>query len=111
MTCRPPPEHGPSSGAPTARQLQVLAFIYEYRREKDRAPTARELSDHFDWSGPSAAFDYFDRLETKGCITREPGLARTVSITPRGKAYAEAYLREHPEFLNITTKQEGNGHG
>jgi Mn-dependent DtxR family transcriptional regulator len=97
MSCRPPPEHGPSGGAPTARQLEVLAAVYRYRQRYDRAPTARELSEAFGWSGPSAAFAYYDRLEGKGLITREPGLARTVSLTQLGKTFAEAWLRQHPE--------------
>lgn len=100
MSCRPPPEHGPSGGAPTKRQQEVLAYVHAYRQEKGLAPTAREVCNRFGWASLRAATDYFERLEQRRLLKRLPNVHRGLIITESGEALANAYLREHPEVLH-----------
>ncbi|NOJ96677.1 hypothetical protein HMI51_27535 [Corallococcus coralloides] len=100
MSCRPPPENGPSGGAPTQRQLEVLAYVHAYKEEHERAPTARELCERFGWTSTNAAHDYFGRLEQLRLLTREAKVARSLRLTASGKAVANEYLSKHPKVLN-----------
>ncbi|RKG62898.1 hypothetical protein D7V80_32745 [Corallococcus sp. CA054B] len=100
MSCRPPPENGPSGGAPTQRQQEVLAYVYSYRQANGLAPTAREVCERFGFSSTAAAADYFERLEQHRLLRRLPNVHRGLLITESGEALANAYLREHPEVLN-----------
>ncbi|RKH11974.1 hypothetical protein D7X74_24440 [Corallococcus sp. CA047B] len=101
MNCqRPLPEHGPSGGAPTGRQLEVLAYVHAYKQANEMAPSARELCTRFGWSSLNAAWDHLSRLEQLRLLTRRAKAARSLRLTESGKALAQAYLSAHPEVLH-----------
>jgi repressor LexA len=70
----------------TARQSEILDWLHDYIHAMGFAPSARELCAHFRFSSPKAATDHLQALEKKGCIQRQPGKARSISILvpPRG---------------------------
>lgn len=45
----------PATRGPSARALQVLAFMREFFAENDQLPPAAVISGHFGWASPSAA--------------------------------------------------------
>ncbi|MBN8472361.1 hypothetical protein JYJ95_38150 [Corallococcus exiguus] len=100
MSCRPPPENGPSGGAPTQRQQEVLAYVHAFKQDRGVAPSAREVCERFGWASLRAATDYFERLEQRRLLKRLPNVHRGLVITESGEAMANAYLREHPEVLH-----------
>ncbi|MFB1482236.1 LexA family protein [Corallococcus sp. RDP092CA] len=102
MSCRPPPEHGPSGGAPTLRQQEVLAYVHVYKKRNGIAPAASDLCERFGWSNKAAAYDYLDRLEKARLLTRAPFVHRSSCLTASGEAVAEAYLRVHPELAEVS---------
>lgn len=109
MRCRPPSESGPSGGAPTQRQQEVLAFIHSFKVEHEYAPTVREIGEHFDFASTNAVNDYLLRLERLRLLVRTPSVARSLRLTESGKALAEAYRGTHAK-KSSTTPGEGNGH-
>ncbi|WP_426751677.1 LexA family protein [Myxococcus sp. Y35] len=102
MTCpapnrpprRPPPEHG-AHGEPTARQLEVLAFVHLHQVAFERAPSTHELCARFGWASTNSSADYLQRLAGHGLLTRTPGIARGLRLTAAGRAAAQDYLRTH----------------
>lgn len=64
----------------TAKQMQVLDYLTEYRRKKGYAPSVREVSAHFGWTSVRAASDHLSALERKGFIERDRGVARGLRI-------------------------------
>lgn len=74
----PPDERGRRPLTP--RQRVVLDAVKQFIADHGYAPTMRQLSDSFGWSGPAAARHHFMRLERKGWIARVPGAARAISV-------------------------------
>lgn len=94
---RPPSESGPSGGAPTARQAEVLAFIQTFKQQHEVAPSIRDLCVRFGWSSTNAASDYVQRLRKLHLLDWLPGVARSWRLTESGKSVAAEYLRLHSE--------------
>jgi len=94
---RPPPESGPAGSEPTARQLQVLAYVHSHREARGYAPTLRDICKRFGFVSTNGANDFLERLEERRLLVRTPNVARSLRPTESGKAAAEAWLREHPE--------------
>jgi len=69
----------------TATQGQYLAFLYLYRKLHRCSPSENEIARYFRVSPPSV-HQMIVKLEEKGLITREPGVARSVQLTvPKGE--------------------------
>ncbi len=64
----------------TKRQRQVLDFIQQNQQTEGVAPTLREIAGHFGFASPRAASDHVEALRTKGFLTSEPGLARSLQV-------------------------------
>jgi len=64
----------------TDKQLAVLDFIRERRREGFAMPTVREIQTRFGFSSPFAATRHLMALESKGFINRAGGLARSMVL-------------------------------
>lgn len=64
----------------TRRQKAVVAAIRQHVLAHGWAPTCRELSELFGWSGPSAAHQQIAWLVKKGWIERMPGSARALRV-------------------------------
>lgn len=64
----------------TNQQRAVVDAIETSIRDNGWAPTMRELSDRFGWSGPSAAIAHIRYLERKGWLVRMPHQARAMRV-------------------------------
>ena len=75
------PEGSPE-GRPgfTLRQGQYLAFIHAWRRLHGRAPAEADIQRFFRVSPPSV-HQMLLTLERVGLISRQPGVARTITLT------------------------------
>ena len=63
----------------TPRQGQYLAFIHAYRRLHGRAAAETDIQRFFDVS-PSSVHQMLLTLERAGLISRQPGVARSVTL-------------------------------
>jgi len=64
----------------TAKEERVLDFIAQTIREQGFAPSVRDIRDACAIKSTSTVHDYIDRLEKKGCLTRENGKSRALCI-------------------------------
>ena len=55
---------------PTRRQRDVYAFIVEFWERKQRAPTFREVADHFGYRALSTVYEHVDGLRRLGYLDR-----------------------------------------
>lgn len=65
--------------SPTPRQIEVLAFVQEYRVRHQRPPTLRDIGVRFGISR-NAAKGHLEALEAKGLLTREAGRHRALAV-------------------------------
>ncbi|MCX5647938.1 MAG: transcriptional repressor LexA [Planctomycetota bacterium] len=65
----------------TPKQFQIVRFLQDYWVEHEYAPTMREIADHLGVSRPTV-FEHIEALEKKKVLTREPTLARGVTLAP-----------------------------
>jgi DNA-binding MarR family transcriptional regulator len=86
----------------TARQGQYLAFIHAYRRLHGRAPAEADIQRFFRVSPPSV-HQMILKLEQAGLISRQPGVARSISLAIDPKALPELEPR-HDQPVKITVQ-------
>jgi repressor LexA len=65
----------------TPKQFQIVRFLQDYWVEHEYAPTMQEIADHLGVSRPTV-FEHIEALEKKKVLTREPTLARGVTLAP-----------------------------
>jgi repressor LexA len=71
----------------TARQLDILQWIAGFTDVHGYPPTYRQVGHHYGWKSPGAAKStHLAAMQRKGVVTREPGQARTLQLTPLGVA-------------------------
>lgn len=68
---------------PTARQIEVLAFIHEFLTRNIVAPTYAEIAERFT-IGLTAAVNHVQALEKKQLVSRVKGKVRRMTITTDG---------------------------
>ena len=66
----------------TPKQKKVLAYIAARIAATGRAPTHREIAEHFHWSSNAAAKVHLLALERKGAIRLSPMTARGIEVLP-----------------------------
>ena len=66
--------------APTARQGQFLAYIYQYSLVNGCAPAEADMQRYFQITPPSV-HSMVLTLERRGFIRRVPGQARSITLT------------------------------
>jgi len=71
---------------PSARQLEILAFLEEFAEANGMAPTVSELAAHFGIA-PATASGHIRALQKKHLLTRS-GKARSIVLTGRDPADA-----------------------
>jgi DNA-binding MarR family transcriptional regulator len=76
----------------TPRQGQYLAFIHAYRRLHGRAPAEADIQRFFGVSPPSV-HQMLLTLERAGLISRQPGVARSVTLTIDPQRLPELHSR------------------
>jgi repressor LexA len=64
----------------TEKQKDVLKFIYTQVRNKNIAPTIREIASHFGFSSTGTVRDYLRALTNKGYIRIEEGKSRAIEL-------------------------------
>ena len=64
----------------TAKQGQYLAFIHAYRRLLGQSPAEADMQRFFQVTSPSV-HQMVLSLEKAGLITRQPGIARSITLT------------------------------
>ena len=68
----------------TARQLEIMKFIREFRKSKNISPTLEEIAKEFGVT-KITIYGHVNRLERKGAIKREAYTAR--SVMPQDPAF------------------------
>jgi hypothetical protein len=71
---------------PTARALELLAWITRYCDRHGYSPTVREMCDAFHWSSPNACQQHLERLTRCGLIDGLEARTRTTRPTAAGRA-------------------------
>src|SRR5206468_4802930 len=64
----------------TERQRDILNFIREFQREREVAPTHREICDHFGFSSYGTIYKHLSLLQKKGLIRRDWNQKRGVEV-------------------------------
>lgn len=70
---------------PTARQIEVLAFIDEHTSASGYPPTLREIGARFGIRSTNGVNDHLLSLQRKGLIERDDHQARSVRVSPAGR--------------------------
>jgi repressor LexA len=68
----------------TAPQAKILGFIVDRIAARGFSPTVREISAAFGWKTTANVHQHLERMERDGLVTRQPGMARTLRVTPHG---------------------------
>lgn len=61
----------------------VLLMIHKASRTHGKAPTVRDLADHFE-VGVATMHSYLHKLAEEGVVEWRPGRHRSLSFTPQG---------------------------
>ena len=72
----------------TQRQSRMLAFIRDFTARNSYPPTLREIARGCDISSTSVVDHNLRRLEMRECLTRVPGISRSIVLTEQGKTEA-----------------------
>lgn len=73
---------------PTAKQLALIKCVVSFREEHEYGPTLRDLA-LLSGTTVNAVVCHVARLETKGYLTHTLQKARSLRLTPKGRAYLE----------------------
>ena len=73
----------------TAKQKIVYHAIESYVRTHGIPPTVREIGELVGEKTPGAVQGILNRLETKGAIKRQEGMARSIQITTNTTTYVD----------------------
>lgn len=71
-------------GGLTKEQSKILTLICSRLSETGKAPTFMEILNHFNFKSPNSVSEHLRHLEKKKCITRNPGVARSLRVTDKG---------------------------
>jgi repressor LexA len=86
----------------TSKQKKVYYAIETYTKTKGIPPTVREIGEMLGEKTPGAVQVILNRLEQKGVIKREIGMARSIQIVSEDTQYAKPIFI--PEFKKITRR-------
>jgi repressor LexA len=67
--------------------LVVFAFIRQYLAAHPWSPSLREIAEGCGFAWPSSVVRHLERLEGWGLIVREPGQARGIALTEKGRQF------------------------
>ena len=67
----------------TARQQQILEFIYQFAEAEGYPPTRAEIARALGFRSANAAEDHLKALARKGAIELQPGASRGIRLTGR----------------------------
>lgn len=78
----------------TAKQRQVLVYIGQSIMNHGYVPTVREMCEGLSLSSPATVQNHVRALKAKGYLTGQDGMARTLSITEKGRTVLSAEFGE-----------------
>lgn len=67
--------------APTARQLEILAYMRVYTAKHGLPPSMREIATALGMTSTNAVSDHLKSMHRKGMVTHAPGRARAYGVT------------------------------
>ncbi len=67
--------------------LAIFKFIRQYLATHPWSPTLREIADGCGLAWPSSVVRHLDYLQAWDLIVREPGKARSIGLTEKGKTF------------------------
>lgn len=70
----------------TATQRRVLQFMSDFHGRTGYMPTRAEIAGGMGWKSANAADVHVQALRKRGCVTTQPGTARSLQITEQGAA-------------------------
>jgi repressor LexA len=86
----------------TSKQKKVYSAIETYIRSRGIPPTVREIGELVGEKTPGAVQGILNRLEQKGVIKREVGMARSIQLVAESTNYlAPVYV---PELKKVTLR-------
>lgn len=74
----------------TAKQLQILNFLREFRQARGISPTLEEIAQHFDVS-KITIYEHICALEKKGAVRKARNMARSIELVEEQPASPGAY--------------------
>lgn len=86
----------------TSKQKKVYFAIETYTKSKGIPPTVREIGEMLGEKTPGAVQGILNRLEQKGVIKREVGMARSIQIVSEDTQYAKPV--HIPELKKISKR-------
>lgn len=91
----------------TSKQKKVYAAIEAYIKANNIPPTVREIGEMIGEKTPGAVQGILNRLEQKGVIKRQVGMARSIQlVNPENTLYADpVYI---PEIKKISKRNVDN---
>ncbi|HHW32041.1 MAG TPA: LexA family transcriptional regulator [Clostridiaceae bacterium] len=91
----------------TSKQKKVYMIIESYIRSNGIPPTVREIGELMGEKTPGAVQGILNRLELKGALKRQVGIARSIQLVPRDASlYSEPVFI--PEIKKITKRNIDN---
>jgi len=92
----------PNFNTLTAKQKKVYSAIETYMKQNSIPPTVREIGEMIGEKTPGAVQGILNRLEQKGVIKREIGMARSIKLLSDNTLYANpVYI---PEIKKISKR-------
>lgn len=92
----------PNFNTLTSKQKKVYSAIETYIRQNTIPPTVREIGEMIGEKTPGAVQGILNRLEQKGVIKREMGMARSIKLVSENSLYADPVFV--PEIKKITKR-------
>ncbi len=86
----------------TAKQKKVYNAIEKFINEKGIPPTVREIGEMLGEKTPGAVQGILNRLEQKGVIKREVGMARSIKLVADKSNYAR--VQYIPEIKKVSNR-------
>lgn len=84
----------------TARQHQIIKYIYKYRKRNGLAPTLAEIAAELGISKVTV-HEHVAQLEKKGALEKEPFLSRSTRLTRKMQRELERTLQEQSRYVGI----------
>lgn len=84
----------------TARQHEIIKFIYKYRKRNGLAPTLAEIASTLGISKVTV-HEHVAQLEKKGALEKEPFLSRSTKLTRKMTRELERTLVEQSRYVGV----------
>lgn len=84
----------------TARQHEIIKFIWKYRKRRGLAPTLAEIASELGISKVTV-HEHIAQLEKKGALEKEPFLSRSTRLTRRMLRELEKTLEEQSRYVGL----------